>query len=491
MALARWQATIVDEAGDIQTLPTIEVRREVAGAPLASLYSDRDGLVAIGNPFTGDAEGFAAFHVDGGAYQIIATKGAFSRTWRYVGVGTASEFDATDAAAIVQEVSAGFALKFDTGTGTPPGAGEIRFNNASLASATECYIDAENAGGSDISDLLMTLYTASQSVKHRFIISDPVTSTQAVFTITGATDNTTYITLAVTYIDGATTFSDAQPLTFMPIIPGADGVQPGYVFTFDSSTSMADPGAGDFRLNNATLSSVTAAAVDDLSALTGNPDVSAVVLSWDDSTQTSNKGTLLIKKASAPQNYAVYRISGASTDNSGWTQLALTYVSHAGSFTAADLCVVEFFAASDTFVLPTAAETTEGGVEMATSAEMYSAATGAKAIMAQDLETTAAFVALTETGGSVAVDWDTFINGSVTVDQNSAIANPTNGQPGTFRHIYVIGNDATDRTITFGNQFLGEVPTITDCDSTRAYLLSIMCITSTHFTVSAKKALGT
>jgi hypothetical protein len=488
MALARWQRSITDEAGTIQPLASITVRREVGGAPLASIYSDREGATPLGNPFTADAEGFAAFHVRGGAYRIDASLGGFSRTWRYVGIGTSQEFDATDAAAVVQEVSAGFALFFNTTTTAPPGAGQIRFNNASLASATEAYIDAENAGGSDISDLLMTLYNAGQAVKNLFILSDPVDNTQAVFRITGATDNTTYITLTVAYVDGASTFLNAQPLTFMPVLAGADGVQPGYVFTFDSSTSMADPGTGDIRLNNATLSSVTAAAVDDLSAITGNPDVSAVVLSWDDSTQATNKGLLLIKKATAPQNFALYRISGASTDNSGWTQLALTHIANNGSFTAADLLVLEFFPTGD--AATTATESAEGIVDLATDAEIRAATTGAHALQAADLETAAAFVALTETAGAVPLDWDTGINFTLTIDETSTIGNPTNGQPGTMRHIYVLGNNATPRTLGFGNQFLGEVPSITGLTSTKGYIVSIMCITSTHFVASHKRALG-
>lgn len=141
-------------------------------------------------------------------------------------------------------------------------------------------------------------------------------------------------------------------------------------------------------------------------------------------------------------------------------------------------------------IVAVASETQQGVAEMATNAEIRSAATGAKAIMAEDLETAAAFVALTD-AAPVAVDWDTGINFSLTVAANRQIGNPTNGQPGTFRNILVQGNDATDRTITFGAQFLGDVPTITDCDSTRWYLLSIMCITASHFVASSKKALGT
>jgi hypothetical protein len=116
------------------------------------------------------------------------------------------------------------------------------------------------------------------------------------------------------------------------------------------------------------------------------------------------------------------------------------------------------------------------------------AAVASKLLTADLIETASAVVTLTETGGAVAVDWDTFINGVVVVDQATAISNPTNGQPGTWRTIMVQGNDGTDRTITFGNQFLGEVPTIADCDSAKWYLLTIFCYTASHFVVSAKVA---
>jgi hypothetical protein len=102
MVMARWQASIVDDAGNIVATPSIEVRRETGGAPLAALFSDRDGVVPLGNPFAAGADGFAAFHVAGGAYRITATQGAFSRTWRYVAIGTAAELDG-DRLATVRE----------------------------------------------------------------------------------------------------------------------------------------------------------------------------------------------------------------------------------------------------------------------------------------------------------------------------------------------------------------------------------------------------
>lgn len=137
----------------------------------------------------------------------------------------------------------------------------------------------------------------------------------------------------------------------------------------------------------------------------------------------------------------------------------------------------------------TADETDSGVLDLATDAEIRAAATGAHAITAADLETAAAFVALTD-AAPVAVDWDTGINFSLTVTASRQIGNPTNGQPGTTRRILVQASTSTDRTITFGNQFLGEVPVITDCDDTKWYMLYLECITASHFAVSAKRVNG-
>lgn len=129
-------------------------------------------------------------------------------------------------------------------------------------------------------------------------------------------------------------------------------------------------------------------------------------------------------------------------------------------------------------------------VSKATAAQVRAATVGPHAVTADLLASASALVGLTETAGAVAVDWNTFINGIVTVDQNTVISNPTNGQPGTWRSIIVAGNDATDRIITFGTQYQGELPVITDADSGRFYLLMIYCLTTTHFAVSAKRVLG-
>jgi hypothetical protein len=140
--------------------------------------------------------------------------------------------------------------------------------------------------------------------------------------------------------------------------------------------------------------------------------------------------------------------------------------------------------AARTSDLPAASSTTVSGlVEKATDAEVYGSTTD-KNITADHLTSASASVALTD-AATVAVDWTAGINFSLTTTQNCAIGNPTSEIPGTYRTIVVQGNDATDRTITFGAEFLGDIPTIIDCDSGKWYLLTIRCIAASHFFVTA------
>lgn len=115
-----------------------------------------------------------------------------------------------------------------------------------------------------------------------------------------------------------------------------------YKYTFDDSVSMADPGTGDIRLDNATIGSVTNIAIDALSADTGNPDVSDFIASWDDGTNITHEGYITIRKVGTPATFAVYSLTGAVVDNTGWLQLPVTHVASNGSLTAADELYVSF-----------------------------------------------------------------------------------------------------------------------------------------------------
>jgi hypothetical protein len=122
---------------------------------------------------------------------------------------------------------------------------------------------------------------------------------------------------------------------------GPDGVG-GLPYTFSTTTTDSDPGAGQIRLNNGTLGSVSQIFIDDSTAASGNPDVSAFILTWDDSTQTSDRGQVTITKKSAQENFATYKISGASVDASGYVKLNCTHVVSSGSFSNSDAVLVSF-----------------------------------------------------------------------------------------------------------------------------------------------------
>ena len=114
---------------------------------------------------------------------------------------------------------------------------------------------------------------------------------------------------------------------------GSPGLDAGIPWNFDSTITMANPGSANLRLNNASLASVTAIAVNYNCAMTGNPLVTNWVLAWDDSTTPSAKAFLLIRDTSNPENFAIYLVNAALTDNSTWAQIPVTHVSSSGALT--------------------------------------------------------------------------------------------------------------------------------------------------------------
>jgi hypothetical protein len=226
MAFASWQATIVDESGDVVPGATITVLREIAGQPPAQCYSDRNGSTPIGSTFSADADGFVRFFVAGGAYQITATSGSFSRTWRYVAIGTAAETDAGTIVTAMQPSAWGFD---DTTSDADPGSGLFRLNNSTPASATAAYIDNENAGAVDVSAWLDTLDDSGDSSNRGLLtIFDPDAPTEVfrAYTVSGSvTDGTGYRKLTITHIAGSGSFSTDGTYTFSFAPRGPTGPQ--------------------------------------------------------------------------------------------------------------------------------------------------------------------------------------------------------------------------------------------------------------------------
>ena len=152
------------------------------------------------------------------------------------------------------------------------------------------------------------------------------------------------------------------------------------------------------------------------------------------------------------------------------------------------LTILGIASASALFTAIKQAATTSatGVVEKATDAEVRDASAD-KFLSADHLTTAMARVTLTD-ATTVAFNWKSGFDFGLTLTASRILGNPTNSIPGTWRTILVFGNSTTDRTLTFGNQYLNELPTLTDIDSAQPYLLSIYCESAAVFLVFASKA---
>lgn len=125
-------------------------------------------------------------------------------------------------------------------------------------------------------------------------------------------------------------------------------------FNFSTTITDADPGAGNFRLNNATPGSATAAYIDNVDS--DGVTATGVLNTWDDSTNTV-RGTLTVRSKTDATIRHVYNVTGAVVDGTGYRKLTLAYVGGAGSFTNGMGCWLIFDRTGD------AGEVTLNGVQ--------------------------------------------------------------------------------------------------------------------------------
>ena len=96
------------------------------------------------------------------------------------------------------------------------------------------------------------------------------------------------------------------------------------VWQFDDTTTMADPGDGNFRNNNATLASVTAIAIaDETKPGTDAGNILAALASGDQ---------LYIQNSEDANEFLIFDIT-SNTDNTGWHQIGGTVNASGGAFT--------------------------------------------------------------------------------------------------------------------------------------------------------------
>ena len=118
-------------------------------------------------------------------------------------------------------------------------------------------------------------------------------------------------------------------------------VAPSHKYLFDTSTTMANPGTGDIRYNNATVASVTNLAISSLTNSTGNPDITSFITTWDDSSSTI-KGILVLRKSGSESTFAIFNITGAITNNTTWLQIPVSHVVSNGTFSNTDVVYIHF-----------------------------------------------------------------------------------------------------------------------------------------------------
>ena len=243
-------------------------------------------------------------------------------------------------------------FKFNTGTSSDahfsstdqrPASGEtvLLRRNLTLTQGTD-YIENDTFSSNSHENALDRLTFITQALQEEsdrsFKVSKTNTITSSEFADSAATRASK--TLGFDSDGNLTTIAD-----FLPI--GGDAAQ----FTYSTTTTDADPGSGFIRFNNTTLSSASIAYVDD-NEINGT-DVSAWVQSFDDVVgNLTNRGRIRISKANTLDTWAVFKVSGAVTDASGYNKLALTYIDTAGTFANNDKVFLSFVASGEDGAIP-------------------------------------------------------------------------------------------------------------------------------------------
>ena len=225
----------------------------------------------------------------------------------------------------------------DTTADADPGAGLVRFNHGTLSSATIIYIDDADNGATDVSAWVQSFDDVTGTTANRGRIRVQKASDLTIWHVyrvnAAVTDASGYTKVPVTYIDGAGTLVDEDKIFISFVASGDDGTIPGYLYNFDTSTTDADPGAGDIRFNNGTYASATAIYIDDADA--NGVTTQADTETWGDSTETI-KGYLHIVDRADVTTYARFKITAAVTDASGYNKITVVHLASNNTFSAAD-----------------------------------------------------------------------------------------------------------------------------------------------------------
>ena len=230
-----------------------------------------------------------------------------------------------------------------TVTDADPGAGFIRFNNATISSATIAYVDDLEANGTDVVAWVQSFddVTGNTTNRGRIRVSKANTlDTWHVFKVNAAiTDASGYTKIPLTYIDGAGSLANNDKVFVSFVASGEDGAIPGYLYKFATSTTDGDPGAGILRFDDGTYADVTEIYIDDADQY--GVTTQADTATWGSSTSTI-KGFLHIVDINDSSTYARFKVTAAVTDASGYNKITVVHLASNNTFSAADELSVHF-----------------------------------------------------------------------------------------------------------------------------------------------------
>jgi hypothetical protein len=254
---------------------------------------------------------------------------------------------------------AGFSYTWDTNTSaSDPGTGEIKGNNATIASITELYISETDGDGAPLATEIASWDDSTSATRCKVKVQG--SSGAFVFAISGAnTDNGSWVTLTGSVVasygtisgtvavlptptgdQGATGATGSTGSTGATGATGATGPNTGLDYAWNTATS-GDPGSGKVLANNATLASATAINI----SKTGRnaESLGTTIGNWADST-TTVKGHLRIFTVADRTEWIEADVTAVS-DQTTYYAVTITEVEANGSPANNDVMAV-FFARS-------------------------------------------------------------------------------------------------------------------------------------------------
>ncbi|MDU0341338.1 hypothetical protein [Bosea rubneri] len=125
-----------------------------------------------------------------------------------------------------------------------------------------------------------------------------------------------------------------------PGVIGPAGPTPDIMVTFSDGVTDSDPGNGLLKFNNVLPGSTTQLFIDNLDRY--GTSIASWLDSFDDSTNTTLRGTIKLLQVSDPSKYARFNVVGAVVDGTGCRKIPVAHVLSSGSFANGAILAIDF-----------------------------------------------------------------------------------------------------------------------------------------------------